>query len=151
MVNMEQHLRSRKSTFELARSVEQREGSRDGIHLNTDIATRRPRRHALGLLAAALLCTLFPAAAHAQQPAKKEHVFRGKVEKVDDKAKMLTVNGEDVPGWMPAMTMVYKVDNEATLKNLKPGARITATVYDGDFATLHNVKVDRAAPAAPKK
>jgi Cu/Ag efflux protein CusF len=99
------------------------------------------------VFAGALLCALIPAAAaFAQQPAKKDHVFKGKIEKVDEKAKMLTVNGENVPGWMPAMTMVYKVDKEAVLKRLKPGDQITATVYDGDFATLHQVKVVQAAP-----
>ena len=150
MVNIGQCMRSRKSACELAPRVEPRKGLRDGIGSTVDNAMNPTRRHAFGVFAGALLCALLPAA-YAQQPAKKEHVFRGKVEKVDEKAKMLTVNSENVPGWMPAMTMVYKVDKEAVLKGIKPGAQITATVYDGDFAMLHNVKVVGAAPAAPKK
>ena len=39
------------------------------------------------------------------------------------------------------MTMAYKVDKEASLKDLKPGTQIAATVYDGDFQTLYNIKV----------
>ena len=118
-----------------------------GIDLASESATNQTRRHAFAVFGSALLCALFPAAAaFAQQPAKKDHVFRGKVEKVDEKTKMLTVNGENVPGWMPAMTMVYRVDKEAVLKRLKPGDQITATVYDGDFATLHQIKVVQAAP-----
>ena len=74
------------------------------------------------------------------------HAFRGKVEKVDLKTKMVTVNNENIPGWMNSMTMVYKVDKEAVLKDLKPGDQITATVYDGDLQTLYNVKL-----APPKK
>jgi protein SCO1/2 len=85
----------------------------------------------------------------AQTPpaARKEHPFKGKVEKVDPKTKMVTVNNENIPGWMNSMTMAYKVDKEAVLKDLKAGDQITATVYDGDFQMLYNVKV---APPAKK-
>jgi Cu/Ag efflux protein CusF len=41
---------------------------------------------------------------------------------------------------MDAMTMAYKVDDPAVLKNVKAGDRITATVYEGDM-TLHKVQV----------
>ena len=80
---------------------------------------------------------------------KKEHPFKGKVEKVDPKTKMVTVNNESIPGWMMSMTMVYKVDkpSEGALEKLKPGDQITATVYDGDFQTLYGLKV---APPAKK-
>jgi len=39
------------------------------------------------------------------------------------------------------MTMVYKVDKEEILKQMKAGDQITAKVYDGDFQVLHDVKV----------
>ena len=80
---------------------------------------------------------------------KKDHAFKGKVEKVDPKTKIVTVNNESIPGWMMSMTMAYKVDkpSEGALEKLKPGDQITATVYDGDFQTLYNVKV---APPAKK-
>lgn len=93
------------------------------------------------------------ATAHAQQtPAKKEHAFKGKVEKVDAKAKTITVAGENVDGWMGAMTMTYAVDKEAVLGTLKAGDQIAAKVYDGDFKTLYDVKVvPPAPPAAGKK
>jgi protein SCO1/2 len=73
-------------------------------------------------------------------PAKKAYTFHGKVEAVNTGANSLTVNGEKVEGWMDAMTMGYKVDDPAVLKNVKPGDRITATVYEGDM-TLHKVQV----------
>ena len=96
-------------------------------------------------LATAVWCALvfsIAASAQATPPAgKKDHEFKGKVEKVDLKTKMVTVNNENVPGWMNSMTMLYKVDKEAVLKDLKPGVQIKATVYDGDFQTLYNVKV----------
>jgi protein SCO1 len=94
-----------------------------------------------------LILALAISTGYAQQSAKKEYVFRGKVEKVDAKAKTLTVNGEKVEGWMGAMTMLYKVDNESVIETLKAGDQIVAKVYDGDFTTLHNVQL---APAEKK-
>ena len=73
-------------------------------------------------------------------PAKKAHTFRGKVEAVNAGTNSVTVNGEKVEGWMDAMTMGYKVDDPAVLKNVKVGDRITATVYEGDM-TLHKLQV----------
>jgi Cu/Ag efflux protein CusF len=100
-------------------------------------------------LVAALTCALFViVAVQAQTPPapKKEYAFKGKVESVNEKGKMVTVNNESIPGWMMSMTMTYKVDKEAVLKALKAGDNITATVYEGDFQTLYNIKV-----APPKK
>ena len=78
---------------------------------------------------------------NAQQSGKKEHAFRGKIEKIDPKAKILTVNGENVEGWMSAMTMNYAVDKADVLDKVKVGDQITAKVYDGDFKTLYDVQV----------
>ena len=71
---------------------------------------------------------------------KKSYTFHGKVEAIDKKGKSLTVDGENVEGWMGAMTMDYKVDDPSIFDKVKPGDRITATVYDGD-ETLHKVQV----------
>src|SRR5207244_11322664 len=73
--------------------------------------------------------------------AKKEHTFRGKIEKIDVNAKTFTVNGQKVEGWMDAMTMVYVPEKEDALKRVKVGDEITAKVYDGDFRTLDDVQI----------
>jgi Cu/Ag efflux protein CusF len=82
----------------------------------------------------------------AQPSARKGHAFRGKVEKIDPATKTLTVNAEDVEGWMSAMTMVYGVDKEDVLARIAVGDQITATVYDGDFKTLYDVRVSPEKP-----
>jgi protein SCO1 len=71
---------------------------------------------------------------------KKQYTFHGKVVSVDKSGKSMRVAGEKVEGWMNAMTMDYKVDNPSVIDKVKPGDRIMATVYDGDYS-LHNVKV----------
>ena len=81
---------------------------------------------------------------------KKEHVFKGKVEKIDTAAKTFTVNGENVEGWMQKMTMSYVPDKEEVLKKVKVGDQITAKVYDGDFRTLYDVQVVTSKPAETK-
>ena len=90
-------------------------------------------------------------AAQAPKADKTEHAFRGVVQKVDAKAKTLTVDGENVQGWMMAMTMVFSADKEDVYAKVKPGDQITAKVHDGDFKTLYGVQVVPAAKEAPKK
>jgi len=108
-------------------------------------------RRFIALITTTVCALALSIAVNAQTPpaGKKDHAFKGKVEKVDPKTNMVTVNNENIPGWMMSMTMTYKVDkpSEATVKTLKPGDQITATVYDGDLQTLYNVKI---APPAKK-
>src|SRR5215467_11194290 len=98
-----------------------------------------------------LLLSVGYAAQNKTAPAgKKEHVFKGKVEKIEVANKTFTVSGQKVEGWMDAMTMNYVPDKEDVLKKLKVGDEITAKVYDGDFRTLYDIQVAPAKPADSK-
>src|SRR5260370_24939463 len=89
-----------------------------------------------------------PSKARAAPSSKKgEHTFRGTVEKVDGSTGLLTVRGENVRGWMGPMRMNYRVDKPENV-TVKVGDHITAKVYDGDFSTLHDVRVVVAKPAS---
>src|SRR4051812_49149924 len=107
----------------------------------------------IALLAGMAVVFLSSGVAQKLKNAKKKFTFKGKVEKVDVAAKKITVNGENVEGWMNAMTMLYAVDKEDVLKKLKVGDQITAKVYEGDFMVLHDVQVvpDSKAPASPAR
>ncbi len=99
-------------------------------------------RRALFTVVSGLIVSVVAAAtARAQSKEKKEFVFKGKVEKVDQRAKTLTVANENIPGWMSAMSMTYGVDKDVVLKDVREGDQITATVYEDNFKTLFNVKV----------
>jgi Cu/Ag efflux protein CusF len=93
----------------------------------------------------AICSVLAMARVEGQQNGAKTHDFTGTVESVDLGAHTVMVNGENVPGWMAAMTMAFRVDKAEVLGQLKKGDRIAATVRDGDTSTLYNVRVVSAA------
>lgn len=99
------------------------------------------RRNLFTVVSGLVVSSAAAATAWSQSKDKKEFVFKGKVEKVDQGAKSLTVANENIPGWMSAMSMTYGVDKDAVLKDVHEGDQITATVYENDFKTLYNVKV----------
>jgi Cu/Ag efflux protein CusF len=94
----------------------------------------------------AIISTLLAAASGASLPAKNESpgkkpiAFSGRVEGVDLKLQTVAIEHGPIPGFMPAMTMDYPIDNKALLRQLRPDDKITATVYVGD-PMLHDVSV----------
>jgi protein SCO1 len=82
-------------------------------------------------------------------PAKRYHL-KGKVVSVDKRAGMANIDGEDIPGFMGAMTMPYQVKPVSELDRLSLGDAITAdVVVQDDNSWLENVVVTaHSAPAA---
>ena len=64
----------------------------------------------------------------------KRHPVRGVIVEVQSDQSSLLVKHEEIPGFMPAMTMLFKV-SAADLKAAPKGATITAQLIerDGDF------------------
>ncbi|MDP9809501.1 Cu/Ag efflux protein CusF [Rhizobium tibeticum] len=65
---------------------------------------------------------------------------KGVVNKVDEKAKKVTIKHEDLKGLdMPAMTMVFRVEDTALLEKLKEGSNIefVAERVNGKLTVTH--------------
>ena len=93
------------------------------------------------------LLLLFPAAAcrQAEKPAApaaaRRFDLRGVVREVDTGRTRITVEHEDIPGYMQGMTMPFPVqDDPQVMKLLRPGDRIEAVlVVDGDRYWLEKI------------
>lgn len=82
----------------------------------------------------------------------KQFHLKGKVVSVDDRAKMVNVDSEAIPGFMDAMTMPYKVKPDSELNQLHPGDDVTADLLVADDgAWLENITVTRHSSAGQNK
>jgi len=57
-------------------------------------------------------------------PARETYVAEGTVRSVDPGARQLTLAHDEIPGFMPAMTMNFDVAEGTSLDALRPGARV---------------------------
>ena len=73
---------------------------------------------------------------------QKQYDLKGQVVSVDKAGKTVAVAGEDIPGFMAAMTMSYSVKNEQLLETLSTGDQITAKIIAQDSEYwLENIAV----------
>jgi protein SCO1/2 len=103
----------------------------------------------LGLAACSSQPTSQPAATEpqAQAPAASEpqrHNLRGKVVSIDKPAKSVTVDHEEIPGFMGAMAMPYAVKEEALLDSVSPGDPVTAEVVVDDTGSMWLENIQKA-------
>jgi Cu/Ag efflux protein CusF len=81
-----------------------------------------------------------------------EYQMRGEVVRVDPSAQLATIKGEEIQGWMPAMTMEYPIKDKQEFQKLKVGEQIQAKVLvQGTDYWLATVSEAPAAPALPSK
>lgn len=59
----------------------------------------------------------------------KQYELHGKVVQLDPQSHSAVIKGQEIKGWMSAMTMEYPVKQQTEYQNLQPGEQITATVY----------------------
>jgi protein SCO1 len=100
-------------------------------------------------LAVALIVLMFAAAcAKPPEPAKR-YPLSGKVVSTDPSASQVVVDAKDIPGFMDAMTMGYKVKDPSLLKTLVPGDEISAdVVVQGTDMWLENIQVTKRNTAS---
>ena len=75
----------------------------------------------------------------------------GDVVGVDAPASRITINHEDIPGLMPAMTMTFPARSAAVLADVAPGSRVRFDVVkNGDLLVVtHVVSLGRASGGRP--
>ena len=75
---------------------------------------------------------------------EKRYDLTGKVIAVDRDKSQVTISHGDIKGYMPAMTMPFKVPSEADLQILAPDDQVTATlVVDGSHTWLEDLVISR--------
>ena len=107
------------------------------------------------LTAAAATVALAMGETGCQRPARR-YQLNGQIVAVDPARQELTIKHQDIPGFMPAMTMAYKVWEPRLMASREPGELVTATlVINGTEAHLRDVArtgfspVVEAHPATP--
>jgi protein SCO1/2 len=74
----------------------------------------------------------------------RKYVLRGQVLSTNSAQTEITVKHEEIPGFMPAMTMSYKVKDQAVIREMKPGDLVTADLIitnNGNDYWLEDIRI----------
>jgi protein SCO1/2 len=78
--------------------------------------------------------------AEAKDTTVKRYKLTGRVVSIDKAAHSINIDGDEIPGFMAAMTMPYQVKDVGELEKLSPGEQIKAEIVMGDDgAFLENI------------
>ena len=82
---------------------------------------------------------------------EKRYPLKGKVIAVNKTERTATINHEDIPGYMPGMTMAFKIKNDGDLEMLKAGDQVSANLVVTDVDSWIEVTaiVEGSVPLTP--
>lgn len=66
---------------------------------------------------------------------EKRYELKGKIVAVNKIDRTATISHQDIVGYMPAMTMPFKIKNDADLEMLGPGDEVTGTLVVDDISS----------------
>jgi len=92
------------------------------------------------------LALLTVSACRPATPPVKQYEMKGQILAVLPEAQQLTIKHEDIPGFMPAMTMNYRVATPELLDGRTPGELITATLEVSD-TVMHLTRIAHTGSA----
>ena len=81
---------------------------------------------------------------------EKRYELKGKVVAVNKSEDTVTISHEDIQGYMPAMTMPFKIKDNASLQILAPGDQVNATLVVDDVSSwLEDLVITKEAVVDP--
>jgi protein SCO1/2 len=121
--------------------------------MNPDVRLLTKQSYLLRLSLVCLLATISSLACSRQTPKAapgRRYELKGTVISVDKAKHRVTLDHEEIPGYMEAMVMPYPLKDEQILAELAPGDQLRATlVVDGNSTALEDIMFTRSAPESP--
>jgi len=121
---------------------------------DTQRRTHSTMLRAIALACLGLLAACGPSHSAQQTGAKgenasvKRYQLTGRVVSIDKSAQSINVDGDEISGFMAALSMPYPVKDAAALDKLSPGDQIKAEIVVGnEGAYLENITLAQKAPS----
>jgi len=88
----------------------------------------------------------------AKDASVKRYNLTGRVVSIDKSNQSINIDGDEIPGFMAAMTMPYQVKDASILEKVSPGDQIKAEIVVGNEGVhLQNVVATKTPSQTPTK